>query len=160
MANGSRTHDVERLLTRFARLQEKERINLHVAENILLVDQLRKALTDDCSLAVEDLKYQSAHGPDRFNAALAAFLSRSFGLQGAAAIRGEHVSCFSGVRCALEVAARTLLGRGRGVLMPAPYWQGFEWIYRDRLEGRILPVPLDSESGFELTLARVKGAYE
>ena len=155
-----RTPAAEQLLTRFAGMQETERVNLHVAENVLLFDQLRQAFTAECRLALEDVKYQSAHGPDAFNAEVAAFLSRSFGLRGAAAIRGEHVSCFSGVRCALEVASRALLGRGRGVLMPAPYWQGFEWVYGDRLEGRIVPAPLDSESEFELTLERLKEAYD
>lgn len=155
-----RTPAAEQLLTRFAGLQETEPTKLHVAENILLFDQLRRALTAECRLVLEDIGYQPAHGHPDFNTALAAFLNRSFELRGTAAIRGEHVSCASGVRSALEMASHALLGRGQNVLMPAPYWQGFEWIYGDRLGGKVVAAPLDSACGFELTLDDLKAAYD
>ncbi len=158
MAHRAHHHDAEQLLTRFSDLQERV-ISLHVAENVLLFDDLAEVFTDDCGVEHEDFMYQPAQGTDRFNGALAAFLNRGFGLEGERALGPGTVTCCAGVRGALELAGRALLEPGCSVLMPAPFWQGFQWIYAGRLGGRIVPVPLDSRSGFELTLERVKAAY-
>jgi aspartate/methionine/tyrosine aminotransferase len=150
--------DAEQLLTRFSDLQERV-ISLHVAENVLLFDDLAEVLAADCRLAPDDFMYQPAQGTEALTGALAAFLNRGFGLDGEQALGAGTVSCCAGVRCALELAALALLPPQSAVLMPAPYWQGFEWIYSGRLGGRIVPVPLDSAGGFALTLDRVKQAY-
>lgn len=158
MAHRVHGHDAEQLLSRFSDLQERV-ISLHVAENVLLFDDLAEVFAADCDVEHEDFMYQPAQGTDRFTGALAGFLNRGFGLDGERALRPDTVTCCAGVRGALELAGRALLEPGASVLMPAPFWQGFQWIYAGRLGGRIVPVPLDSRSGFELTLERVQRTY-
>lgn len=154
-------HDAEQLLSLFCE-NNPNLIRLHVAENVLLFDRLNKIFTSDCKMKLEDIKYQSSYGPSDLRGEIAAFLSRSFALE--PAITADNVSCFAGTRCALEVSARAVFedstGGAPNVLMPAPYWQGFKWIYEDRFGGRIVPVPLSPKDNFALTLDGIREAYE
>ncbi len=152
--------DVEQLLSLLCRRDPKI-TPLHVAENILLFDHLEKWFTADCAIKPEDFKYQTSFGPEALRGEIATFLNRGFAPD--PVLDAGEVSLFSGTRCALEVSARVIFedqGGSRGVLMPAPYWQGFKWIYEDMLGGRIYPVPLLSKDDFALTLAEIRAAYD
>ena len=160
MATHFLQNDAEQLLALFARSNE-DIINLSVAENILLLDRLDEIFTADCCIKRNDIKYQPSFGAAKLLGGIAAFLSRSFKLD--VPLTDDQVSCFAGTRSALEVAAQALFDDphtlGRAVLIPTPHWQGFNWIYRDRLGGRIVPVPLHSENDFALDLDAIKDAY-
>ncbi len=135
-------------------------VRLHEAENVLLFDRLAATFAADGRMAVADTKYAFSYGPDDLRAEIAAFLSRGFAL-GSASLTAEEVSCFAGTRCALEVSGRVLFADRpeRGVLIPAPYWQGFNWIYHDRLGCQLVTVQLTSDDDFALSMAKIRQAY-
>ncbi|MBP0018012.1 MAG: pyridoxal phosphate-dependent aminotransferase [Cyanobacteria bacterium SBLK] len=166
--------DAEQLLSLFVESNPNV-INLSVAENILLFDRLQeifcpsgplarlKAIFSQNSSCIElsDIKYQSSHGEQALRGAIAQFLNNSFSLN--PSLGYEQVSCLSSTRCALETAIQALFSdielSERKVLIPTPYWQGFDWIYEKRWGGEIIPVPLIPDDNFALTLSKIEEAY-
>lgn len=159
MVQHTYTIDVEQLLSRFCE-RNPSVTPLHVAENFLLNERLTAYFRGRGDVGWDDYKYQASFGQEPFRRSVAEFLTRRFRI--APGLDHTHISLFSGTRCALDMATRGRLDpaatEGPQVLVPMPAWQGFRWIYEDRLGGTIEPVP-QPEGSWDLTLKAVQDAY-
>ena len=132
---------------------------LHIAENVLQSEQILPLLQGPHDLDSHHLTYQKSIGDDDLRAATAAFLNRRFGLRHP--LNRDQVACFSGARAVLGFLGREVFrgGSPASVLIPTPAWQGFTWVFEDRLDGCIVEVPLAWDDDYALDPSRLEDAY-
>lgn len=142
-------------------------INLSVAENVLLYQHSLKDRLGAIKLIPErSTQYQPSMGTPDLRKHVAALLTRAFGPK----VNPNHVFGVAGVSSALECVAFALKGLpasdkplkdGDGVLIPAPYWQGFNWSFETRPKLKCVPVnlPTTGDKRFQLTLKLIQDAY-
>jgi aspartate/methionine/tyrosine aminotransferase len=155
----TRASEVELRGSRFCE-QAPGAIALDVAENVLIDDLLEAALNGEYKFDRSDFQYaHTSVGSHEVRQGIAALLSDSFGLEGVARLAAEHVLCTPGASAALHLHARARMQPGDIVLLPAPYWQNFERIYR-----RALATPFDvtapSRPGQAPNLAELRCTYD
>ncbi|MFC5661375.1 pyridoxal phosphate-dependent aminotransferase [Kitasatospora misakiensis] len=147
-------------------------IDLSVAENVLVYeDSMQKMVFDHTALLPEKyIHYTSAYGSPELRAQVAALLTKAFD----APVEAGDVFGTGGVGSALECLAFALqdppkpgeigpppLEEGDAVLLPAPYWQGFNWSFEQRPKLKCVPVRLPTEGPdrFRLTLAEIREEF-
>ncbi|MFE0106427.1 aminotransferase class I/II-fold pyridoxal phosphate-dependent enzyme [Streptomyces sp. NPDC059009] len=138
-------------------------INLATAENVLVYPSLRDNVLDGLGvLGQQDLKYAPSYGSPDIRQNIAELLSPALSPD----LKREDIFGTSGTSAALECLAFALkdggiLRSGDRVLLPAPYWQGFNWSFEQRPELVTVPVHLQERGAenFELTLADLQHAY-
>jgi aspartate/methionine/tyrosine aminotransferase len=134
-------------------------VNLGTAENVLLND-MHAAFFRDLDFGTVGTTYVRAYGDQELRELMAAFFNRTFDV---GFVKDEHVFGTAGVGSALECLAFALKNAGvavggQGVLIPAPFWQGFYWSFAQRPELACLPAHLDAPD-FRLSLEALQRAY-
>ncbi|MFI6054565.1 aminotransferase class I/II-fold pyridoxal phosphate-dependent enzyme [Streptomyces violascens] len=137
--------------------------NLATAENVLVYPSLRDNVFERLGvLEQKDVKYAPSYGSAEIRQNIAEMLRPTL----SADLNSEDLFGTSGVSAALECVAFALrdggiLASGDRVLLPAPYWQGFNWCFEQRPELVTVPVHLreKGQENFELTLADLQHAY-
>ncbi|MFD3579789.1 aminotransferase class I/II-fold pyridoxal phosphate-dependent enzyme [Streptomyces sp. NPDC058644] len=137
--------------------------NLATAENVLVYPSLRDNVYDRLGvLEQKDVKYAPSYGSQDLRHRIADMLRPML----APDLKSEDIFGTSGASAALECLAFALkdggiLRSGDRVLLPAPYWQGFNWSFEQRPELVTVPVHLRErgKENFELTLADLQHAY-
>jgi len=155
--------DPERRIALYQQLVPGAR-NLATAENVLLYPSLRdKVFSKVGTLAEKVVRYAPAYGSDQLRKQIAELLRPVLSEE----LKAEHLYGVSGVSAALECIAFALkaagiLKSGDRVLLPAPYWQGFNWCFEQRPELVCVPTPMTTKpvEKFELTLADLQNAYK
>ena len=152
--------DFEASARLFAR-SNTEVLELAVAENVLLFEELKTLIENMPRLDDHDLEYTPSYGTDALRRSSVGMLNHSLPL-GEPALTDEQVSGFSSTRSVLAWILRPLVaGQSRPTfLVPTPCWQGFPWILEDFLGGHIERVETHSRDDFRLTLDLVKRRYE
>ena len=114
------------------RTKAADTLALDVAENMLLMDELRDLISEPAMLLTQkDLNYPHDRiGEPVVREHIAALLSKSWGLQGEHELAADHVLCTPGASAALHLHAQARLSPGDTVMLPAPYWQMFDRIYQ------------------------------
>ncbi|MFD7411669.1 aminotransferase class I/II-fold pyridoxal phosphate-dependent enzyme [Kitasatospora purpeofusca] len=169
----ARIPDFEQALAYYRRhLAPATAIDLSVAENVLVYeDSMQKMVFDHTALLPETyIHYMSAYGGPDLRNEVAALLSKAFEVR----VEAGDVFGTGGVGSALECLAFALqdppkpgesgpppLVEGDAVLLPAPYWQGFNWSFEQRPKLKCVPVKLSTEGPerFRLTLDAIKEEY-
>ncbi len=169
----ARIPDFEQALAFYHRhLAPDTAIDLSVAENVLVYeDSMQKMVFDHTALLPETyIHYMSAYGNPRLREEVAALLTKAFD----APVAAGDVFGTGGVGSALECLAFALqeppkpgetgpppLEEGDAVLLPAPYWQGFNWSFEQRPKLKCVPVRLPTEGPerFLLTLEAIKEEF-
>ncbi|MET8627094.1 pyridoxal phosphate-dependent aminotransferase [Kitasatospora sp. NPDC004669] len=144
-------------------------INLSVAENVLLYQQSMDAdVFKKIRLIPErNIQYMAAAGVPQLRQQVADLLGRAFGR----IVSKDDVFGCAGVSSALECIAFGLMRKGTGtpalkpkdeVLIPAPYWQGFNWSFEERPKLKCVPVnlPTEGKGRYRLTRELLIEAYE
>ncbi|MFB7906940.1 pyridoxal phosphate-dependent aminotransferase [Kitasatospora sp. NPDC056076] len=144
-------------------------INLSVAENVLLYQQsMDTEVFKKIKLIPErNIQYMAPAGTPQLRGQVAELLGRAFH----DTVSEEDVFGCAGVSSALECIAFGLMRKGAGtpalkpkdeVLIPAPYWQGFNWSFEERPKLKCVPVnlPTEGENRYRLTLDLIVEAYE
>ncbi|MFI9362364.1 pyridoxal phosphate-dependent aminotransferase [Kitasatospora sp. NPDC053057] len=144
-------------------------VNLSVAENVLLYRQsMDKEVFKKIALIPEpNIKYMASAGTPQLRGQVAELLGRAFGRT----VSPDDVFGCAGVSSALECIAFGLMRKGAGtpalkpgdeVLIPAPYWQGFNWSFEERPKLKCVPVnlPTEGKDRYRLTLDLIVQAYE
>lgn len=116
-------------------------LNLGTAENRLLWDLLEPKLTAPRKMTAADTRYAPLHGTAEFREAIGAFLARTHG-----EIDPEDLIVVAGASAALDIAASALCDPGEGIVVPAPYYSGFDVDLTRRSEAVILSAPGDPHS--------------
>ncbi|MBD0741340.1 pyridoxal phosphate-dependent aminotransferase [Streptomyces sp. CBMA152] len=137
--------------------------NLATAENVLVYPSLREhVFTKLGTIEQQDAKYTTAYGSESLRQGIADMLRPLFSQE----LDWRDIFGISGVSAALECLAFALkdadvLRDGDRVLLPAPYWQGFNWCFEQRPGLVCVPVHLKERGpeNFELTLEDIQRAY-
>lgn len=143
--------------------------DLSIAENALVYPLLKERVfsTRPHPLPEKATRYVSPHDTERLATAMAGHLAASFG----APVAPRHVYATAGVASALEIIALALqhpapdgevpVPRGSNVLIPAPYWQGFNWSFQEVPGLTCVPVPTykSNSDAFELTVEDLDKSY-
>ncbi|WP_329068478.1 pyridoxal phosphate-dependent aminotransferase [Streptomyces sp. NBC_01429] len=167
----ARMPDLEQALASYHRqLASDTAVDLSVAENVLVYhDSMRKRVFAHTSLLPEkNIHYFPPYGTDELRQQVAALLTRAFRTD----VEAKNVFGTAGVASALECLAFALkssapgvpspLVDGDAVLIPAPYWQGFNWSFEQRPKLTCVPVnlPTDGPDAFRLTVDLIRDQYE
>ncbi|KAI4288896.1 MAG: hypothetical protein L6R35_001841 [Caloplaca aegaea] len=123
------------------------KIDLATAENWLarreLIDIYKQAIAQD--LDPQTLSYPQGFGGDpELLSSLASFLNTYF--RPAIPVEESHIAVAAGASSCLDQLLYTICDAGDSVLVPAPYWNGFDFHLTLRTAVDIVPVSCDSLS--------------
>lgn len=131
-------------------------INLGTAENHLLWDLLEPTLGAVNPLPERVAHYDYLYGSLELRAAMVAYLQTY--AHSSAPIDPEHIVVAAGATAIIDMLAYTLCDPGDAILIPAPYYSGFDADLKLRAEVKPIPVPLSAEQGFALTVQDLEQA--
>ena len=131
-------------------------VNLGTAENELVADLLLPRLQAPREVVAADTHYGPLHGTDEFRAAVAGVLSEHAGRE----VDGSRLVAMSGTSAVLDALAYALCEEGEAVVVPAPFYGGFDVDFTARARARLVPAQLSSADGFALSAAAVTDAVE
>ncbi|XP_073156814.1 1-aminocyclopropane-1-carboxylate synthase 7-like [Henckelia pumila] len=105
----------------------------------------------------ENALFQDYHGLKSFRKAMASFMEEIRG--GRAKFNPDRVVLTAGATAANELLTFILADPGDALLVPTPYYPGFDRDLRWRTGVNIVPVSCDSSNNFEITLETLESAY-
>ena len=129
-------------------------INFGTAENLLLFDNIKPLLSECSEIHEKDSHYNELYGGWFFRKAIAGFLSKRAGRR----LSPSNIAVASGASAILEMLSFTLSDSGDGILIPAPYYAGFDHDLALRSDAQLVQIPLKSPE-FKLTIEKVEEAY-
>ena len=129
-------------------------INLGTAENHLMFDVLEPKLNQSPQLQEHHTHYDILYGTEPFRNALSSFLSRKLN----ASISGESLAIASGSSAILDMLVNVLCDVGEGIILPSPYYPGFDHDLKVRSGVEPIPAFLDPNEEFVLTKKALQDA--
>ncbi|KAF8663235.1 hypothetical protein HU200_055842 [Digitaria exilis] len=102
--------------------------------------------------------FQDYHGLKAFRKAMASFMEKIRG--GKARFDPDRIVLTAGATAANELLTFILANPGDALLIPTPYYPGFDRDLRWRTGVNIVPVHCDSSNGFQVTAAALQAAYD
>lgn len=129
-------------------------VNFGTAENHLVFDALAPLLRDAVEIREEDAHYNEQYGAQFFREAVTGFLSRNAGRL----LSPDNLALSTGASAILEIASFVLADPGDAILIPTPYYPGFDHDLGLRSDARLAHIPLHGPE-FRLTVADVENAY-
>ncbi|BAS92679.1 1-aminocyclopropane-1-carboxylate synthase 3 [Oryza sativa Japonica Group] len=139
-------------------------IQMGLAENQVSFDLLEEYMREhpeasDCGAGVrENALFQDYHGLKSFRKAMASFMETIRG--GKARFDPDRVVLTAGATAANELLTFILADPGDALLVPTPYYPGFDRDLRWRTGVNIVPVSCDSAAGFQVTAGALRAAYD
>ncbi len=113
-------------------------VNFGTAENRLVWDLLAPILTGPRPVTAEDTRYAPLYGAAATREAIAGYLNR----YGGPSVDPDDIIVVSGASAALDIISYILCDPGDAIVVPAPYYGGFDPDLTGRTEARIVPAPL------------------
>ncbi|KAM0832279.1 hypothetical protein ACQ4PT_065003 [Festuca glaucescens] len=115
---------------------------------------------DDSGVASfrDNALFQDYHGLKTFRKAMASFMEKIRG--GKARFDPDRIVLTAGATAANELLTFILANPGDALLIPTPYYPGFDRDLRWRTGVNIVPVHCHSANGFQVTVAALEAAYE
>ncbi|XP_072960911.1 1-aminocyclopropane-1-carboxylate synthase 7-like [Typha angustifolia] len=142
-------------------------IQMGLAENQVSFDLLEKYLEEHpeasgwgstgISSFRENALFQDYHGLKSFRKAMASFMEQIRG--GRAKFDPNRIVLTAGATAANELLTFILADAGDALLIPTPYYPGFDRDLRWRTRANIIPVHCNSSNGFQITLQALEEAY-
>ncbi|KAL2534285.1 1-aminocyclopropane-1-carboxylate synthase 7 [Abeliophyllum distichum] len=105
----------------------------------------------------ENALFQDYHGLKSFRKAMASFMEQIRG--GRAKFAPERIVITAGATAANELLTFILADPGDALLIPTPYYPGFDRDLRWRTGVKIVPINCDSSNNFEITPEALEAAY-
>ncbi|KAF0926584.1 hypothetical protein E2562_026897 [Oryza meyeriana var. granulata] len=139
-------------------------IQMGLAENQVSFDLLEEYLKEhpeasDCGAGFrENALFQDYHGLKSFRKAMASFMETIRG--GKARFDPDRIVLTAGATAANELLTFILANPGDALLVPTPYYPGFDRDLRWRTGVNIVPVSCDSAAGFQVTAGALQAAYD
>ncbi|KAK1693648.1 hypothetical protein QYE76_010345 [Lolium multiflorum] len=136
-------------------------IQMGLAENQVSFDLLEEYLREhqDCGGGFrQNIVFQDYHGLRSFRVAMASFMEQIRG--GKARFDPDRIVLTAGATAANELLTFILANPGDALLVPTPYYPGFDRDLRWRTGVNIVPVICDSSTGFQVTAGALQAAYE
>jgi 1-aminocyclopropane-1-carboxylate synthase 1/2/6 len=123
-------------------------INMGTAENGLLYDLLKVKFDRTAAIPEQLTHYTDLRGNHDLRKEFAAFYSRGLNKR----IDAGSVVLSSGSSAILDQLAHLLFEQGDGILIPAPYYAGFDHDLRARADVTPVPAYLSAADGYKLTV--------
>ncbi|XP_062232470.1 1-aminocyclopropane-1-carboxylate synthase 3-like [Phragmites australis] len=139
-------------------------IQMGLAENQVSFDLLEAYLREyleasDCGVGFrENALFQDYHGLNSFRTAMASFMETIRG--GKARFDPNRIVLTAGATAANELLSFILANPGDALLVPTPYYPGFDRDLRWRTGVNIVPVHCRSDTGFQVTARALQAAYD
>ncbi|KAL7093729.1 hypothetical protein ACP275_11G058000 [Erythranthe tilingii] len=139
-------------------------IQMGLAENQVSFDLIERYLEkhsqtmNTTSGFRENALFQDYHGLKSFRQAMASFMEQIRG--GRAKFDPDRIVITAGATAANELLTFILADPGDALLVPTPYYPGFDRDLRWRTGVKIVPVHCDSSNNFEITPQALESAYE
>ncbi|CAL5438107.1 unnamed protein product [Camellia sinensis] len=141
-------------------------IQMGLAENQVSFDLLEEFLEKHSEEASwgkkssgfrENALFQDYHGLQSFRKAMASFMEQIRG--GRAKFNPDRVVLTAGATAANELLTFILADPGDALLVPTPYYPGFDRDLRWRTGVKIVPIHTDSSNNFQVTPQALEDAY-
>ncbi|KAG2625133.1 1-aminocyclopropane-1-carboxylate synthase 7-like [Panicum virgatum] len=139
-------------------------IQMGLAENQVSFDLLEAYLREhpeasDCGVGFrENALFQDYHGLKSFRMAMASFMETIRG--GKARFDPDRIVLTAGATAANELLTFILANPGDALLVPTPYYPGFDRDLRWRTGVNIVPVHCGSDTGFQVTAGALQAAFD
>ncbi|XP_028770260.1 1-aminocyclopropane-1-carboxylate synthase 7-like [Neltuma alba] len=139
-------------------------IQMGLAENQVSFDMLEKYLESQREKGItvsgfrENALFQDYHGLQSFRTAMASFMEEIRG--GRAKFDPRRIVLTAGATAANELLTFILANPGDALLVPTPYYPGFDRDLRWRTGVKIVPIHCDSSNNFQITPQALEAAYE
>ncbi|CAN6336519.1 unnamed protein product [Urochloa humidicola] len=139
-------------------------IQMGLAENQVSFDLLEAYLREhpeafDCGVGFrENALFQDYHGLKSFRMAMASFMETIRG--GKAKFDPDRIVLTAGATAANELLTFIIANPGDALLVPTPYYPGFDRDLRWRTGVNIVPVHCGSDTGFQVTAAALQAAHD
>lgn len=121
-------------------------VNFGTAENKMVFDVLKPLLQKHIRIKEPDTHYNQLHGAQFFREAIAEFLGRRAGRN----LSPNNITVASGASAILEMLSFAVCDPGDAILIPTPYYSGFDHDLALRSAARLIPVSL---AGPDFTLS-------
>lgn len=122
-------------------------INLGTAENHLVYDLLEPHLNGRHNFTEAHTHYGPMYGLEPFRQALSAYLGNLTRTE----MPADRLAVASGSSAIIDMLMFAMCEPGDGVIIPAPYYAGFDHDLKGRCQVEPIPAHLDPEAGFALT---------
>ncbi|XP_021898719.1 1-aminocyclopropane-1-carboxylate synthase 7 [Carica papaya] len=141
-------------------------IQMGLAENQVSFDLLEEYLEQHSEASTwgkgaprfrENALFQDYHGLKSFRQAMASFMEQIRG--GRAKFDPERIVLTAGATAANELLTFILANPGDALLVPTPYYPGFDRDLRWRTGVKIVPIHCDSSNNFQITPEALESAY-
>nr|AHE81230.1 1-aminocyclopropane-1-carboxylic acid synthase [Cucurbita pepo] len=139
-------------------------IQMGLAENQVSFDLVEEYLEQNSDVLQanssgfrEDALFQDYHGLLSFRTAMAGFMEQIRG--GRARFDPNRVVLTAGATAANELLTFILANPGDALLVPTPYYPGFDRDLRWRTGVKIVPIHCDSANNFQITPKSLEAAY-
>ncbi|KAL9224721.1 hypothetical protein vseg_000730 [Gypsophila vaccaria] len=142
-------------------------IQMGLAENQVSFDMLEEYLEEHSEAANwgktksagfrENALFQDYHGLPSFRKAMASFMEQIRG--GRAKFDYNRIVLTAGATAANELLTFILADPGDALLVPTPYYPGFDRDLRWRTGVKIVPIHCDSSNNFQITPEALEAAY-
>ncbi|WJZ97830.1 hypothetical protein VitviT2T_016405 [Vitis vinifera] len=141
-------------------------IQMGLAENQVSFDLLEEFLKQHSEASSwgnkisgfrENALFQDYHGLQSFRKAMASFMEQIRG--GRAKFDPDRVVLTAGATAANELLTFILADPGDALLVPTPYYPGFDRDLRWRTSVKIVPIHCDSSNNFQVTPQALEAAY-
>ncbi|GAB4838949.1 1-aminocyclopropane-1-carboxylate synthase 7 [Ancistrocladus abbreviatus] len=143
-------------------------IQMGLAENQVSFDMLEEYLEEHSEATNwgknkisgfrENALFQDYHGLQSFRQAMASFMEQI--REGKATFDFNRIVLTAGATAANELLTFILADPGDALLVPTPYYPGFDRDLRWRTGVKILPIHCDSSNNFQITTEALEAAYK
>nr|AAF22112.1 1-aminocyclopropane-1-carboxylate synthase 5 [Lupinus albus] len=142
-------------------------IQMGLAENQVSFDLIEKYLEEHSEAATwgkgapsfkDNALFQDYHGLKSFRTAMASFMEQIRG--GRAKFDPSRIVLTAGATAANELLTFIIANPGDALLLPTPYYPGFDRDLRWRTGVNIVPIHCDSSNNFQITPKALEAAYK
>lgn len=132
-------------------------VNFGIAENHVMDDLLLPIFEKPIELEKEHIQYCDLRGVESSRLKMVDFFSKYLGIPD---MDPEKLLINNGVSSLCESISFSLFDEGDQILIPAPYYTGFEHDFTKRFKCEFIPVQLDPERNFQHDIEPFKNALK
>ena len=132
-------------------------LNFGIAENHLMSDMLLEFLNRPIKIEKEHIQYCDSRGISSLKTESVKFFHDYLGIKD---LDPEKLIINNGVSSLCESLSFSLFDEGDQILIPAPYYTGFEHDFTKRFKCEFIPVQLDPKNNFDHDISPFKEALK
>lgn len=131
-------------------------LNFGTAENHLMTREITKKINTPLNLNIDHIQYGQLHGSDRLLESSASFFNNYLNTT---SLVPENFTVQGGLSAVCEALSFCLFDEGDYLMIPTPYYSGFDFDFKFRFQVNFLEVDLDSSTSFTHEISPFESAY-